>query len=237
MDVSVVRLPMLGGTPVRGQVLLEFLEQLRSDRVVIVAHSLGGLDARWALARGASKKVTALVTIGTPHRGTPVADALVRGPAAQLRRALARVGMGSDGVDWLTTEKLATFNQETPDVEGVTYVSVVAATRERRRVHPLLRPTHAYLSGHGASDGLVPAWSQAWGEVIAEAEIDHWAQVGWSGGYDAAALVERALEAVHALPSGATPKQLPAGGQRSSAPTSGALVRVSPSRSRPVTAS
>lgn len=210
VEVHVARLPPLGGTPARALALLAQLERVQSKRIVIVAHSLGGLDARWALARGSADRVRALVTIGTPHRGTPIADALSRGPAAHLRRALARMGLGSDGVDWLTTERLARFNAEVADVPGVRYASVVAATRDRRRVHPLLRITHAFLASHGPNDGLVTAASQAWGDVIAEADIDHWAQVGWSGGHDAAALVERVLETIDALPPGERPRQLPA---------------------------
>jgi hypothetical protein len=45
---------------------------------------------------------------------------------------------------------------------------------------------------------------------VAEAEIDHWAQVGWSGGHDAAALLERALDSLHLLPPGPSPRLLTA---------------------------
>lgn len=206
VGVHVVSLPMLGGVPARGLALLAQLDKLPPEaRLVLVAHSLGGLDARWAIARGGlASRVHALLTIGTPHHGTPIADALARGPAVWLRRALARLGLGSDGVDWLTTARLAEFNRETPDVPGVTYACVVSATADPRRVHPLLRVTHGFLAGGGPSDGLVPASSQVWGTVVAEAEADHWAQIGWSGRHDAAALIERALESVTrpALPAG-----------------------------------
>jgi triacylglycerol lipase len=211
VDVMVARLPMLGGVPARGLALLAQLDRLPHPRIVLVAHSLGGLDARWALARGAlGGRVKTLITIGTPHRGTPIADALARGAAVWLRRALARIGLGSDGVDWLTTERLATFNREVPDVDGVTYASIVCASSDGRRVHPLLRVTHGFLAAHGPSDGLVPATSQAWGQVVAEAEVDHWGQIGWSGRHDAAALVERALDVVRALPPGPTVRALTA---------------------------
>jgi triacylglycerol lipase len=222
-EVIVVRLPALGGVPARGQALLAQLDGLPHERLVIVAHSLGGLDARWALARGGlAARVHALVTIGTPHRGTPIADALARGPAVWLRRALARLGLPSDAVDWLTTERLATFNREIGDAAGVTYGCVVAATDDARRVHPLLRVTHGFLAAHGPSDGLVPAASQAWGAVLGEADCDHWAQIGWSvggpGRHDAAALVERALDQLRALPPGPAPRLLSAGDPHSARP-------------------
>ncbi len=211
VEVHVAVLPPLGSTPARAQALLDQLARVKSTHVVIVAHSLGGLDARWALARGGCDRVRALVTIGTPHRGSPIADAFARGPGGRLRSALARMGLGSEAVDWLTTERLARFNEEIADVPGVRYACVVGATADARKVHPLLRVTHTFLRAHGPSDGLVTAASQAWGEVIAEAELDHWAQVGWAGGHDAAALVERVLDHLGALPPRAPLRQLLAG--------------------------
>jgi hypothetical protein len=39
----------------------------------------------------------------------------------------------------------------------------------------------------------VPVTSQHWGEVLAEIEADHWAQIGWSRHFDAAAFFEQIL--------------------------------------------
>jgi triacylglycerol lipase len=212
IEVHVATLPPLGSTPDRAGALVAQLARVKAPHIVILAHSLGGLDARWALVHGGTDcdRVRALVTIGTPHRGSPIADAFARGPAARLRRALDRLGLGSAAVDWLTTERLARFNEEIADVPGVRYACVVGASADRRKIHPLLRVTHAFLRAHGPSDGLVTAASQAWGEVITEAELDHWAQVGWAGGHDAAALAERVLEHLGALPPPEQPRQLPA---------------------------
>jgi hypothetical protein len=56
----------------------------------------------------------------------------------------------------------------------------------KRRANPLLLPTHLWLAERaGANDGVVPAASQRWGEVLAEIEADHWAQIGWSKHFDA----------------------------------------------------
>lgn len=186
IDVITARVPALGGVPARGDALARLIEELPHDRVTVVGHSMGGLDARWAIARGATDRISDLITIGTPHRGTPIADLLARGPVERARALLARLGLPSDAVDWLSTRRLASFAHDAPDAPGVRYACVVAATADRARVHPLLRATHAYLSLiEGPNDGLVPASSQRWGEVLAEEEVDHWAQVGWSGGHDA----------------------------------------------------
>jgi triacylglycerol lipase len=174
-------LPPLGAVPARAAALAFALDPLPYERVILVAHSMGGLDARWAIAQGWAPRVAALLTIGTPHRGTPVADRLVRAPLA------------GPALDWLTTARLAGFCRLAPDVPGVRYASIVGATADRARVHPLLRASHAWLLAQaGANDGLVPAASQRWGEVLGEEELDHWAQIGW-GRHDAAALLLAAL--------------------------------------------
>ena len=51
----------------------------------------------------------------------------------------------------------------------------------------------------GPNDGLVPASSQRWGKVLREVRADHWAQVGWSIRFDAAALYEDILRELAAL--------------------------------------
>jgi hypothetical protein len=40
---------------------------------------------------------------------------------------------------------------------------------------------------------MVPASSQRFGEVLAEIEADHWAQIGWSFSFDAVGLYEEIL--------------------------------------------
>ena len=213
VDVTVARLPMLGGVPERARELARLLEALPHDRLTLVAHSMGGLDARWALAEGdaAAKKIESLITIGTPHRGTPIADLFARAPVGVARAVLGRVGLPSAAVDWLTTTRAERFNREVPDVAGVRYASIVTATADRARVHPLLRVSHAYLgrvSAGAASDGLVPEASQRWGNVVMEVEGDHWAQVGWARGCDAAALVVDGLVHLDVLDASAGRRML-----------------------------
>ena len=177
-----VRLPGAQSVPARAQELCLAIEALPHPRIDLIAHSLGGLDARYALAHlGLARRVRSLVTIGTPHRGTPIADLATRGPLHWARKLLGAVGLPMEAVEWLSTESLARFNREVPDVPGVRYACVVGGLRARRPRIPLpLVPVHAYLRRiAGANDGLVPMSSQYWGETLAEIEADHWAQVGW----------------------------------------------------------
>ena len=176
--------------------LAAFVRALDARRVNVVAHSMGGLDARWAIARlGLHGKVASLVTVGTPHRGTPLADA----GAALARRsglfaALRRVGVAVDAFHDLTTPRMAAFAAEVPDARGVHYACVVGAPERKREVSPILVPTFAWLrEAAGGNDGMVPADSQAWGEVLRVVPADHFAQIGWSRRFDALELYAELL--------------------------------------------
>ena len=178
--------------PERASKLVSLLSELPGQRFNLIAHSMGGLDARFAITRlGLSARVASLVTIGAPHHGTPLASSAFGRITARMLRVL--------GLRDLTPEALERFNREVPDVEGVAYCSVVAAS-DLSQTNPLLWPTHLYLSSRaGRNDGIVPARSQRWGNVLREVEADHWAQVGWSLRFDAVALYEDVLRELAAL--------------------------------------
>ena len=178
------RVPALASVKVRAEKLARFLERVPEGRVNLIAHSMGGLDARYALARlGIADRVASLVTIGTPHRGTPLADLGSRlvGTVSPL---LAVAGIDADGLACLTPTRMAAFNRDVLDRDGVLYTSIVG-TAAPGALHPLLYLGHRYLLGRaGPNDGLVPASSQEWGEVLRRIEADHWAQIGWSRHFD-----------------------------------------------------
>ena len=187
-----VRLPRAASVPERARILVDKINALPHDRVDIIAHSLGGLDARYAIAKlGLDKKVRALVTVGTPHRGTQIADLATSGAIGFARKAVGAIGLKLHALDWLSPSALERFNAEVPDVAGVRYACVVAGVRDRSTPIALaLTPLHAYLKRvAGPNDGLVPIASQYWGETLAEIECDHWEQIGWRiamrGSFDA----------------------------------------------------
>jgi triacylglycerol lipase len=186
------RVPPAGSVSMRAEKLVALVREVPGERINVIAHSMGGLDARFAIARlGLADRVASLVTIGAPHFGTPIAE-------LPLSRAVARAFRLEALLD-LTPRALERFNHEVPDASGVAYCSVVAAS-DLAHTNPLLWPTHAYLSAHGGpNDGLVPASSQRWGKVLREVEADHWAQVGWSLRFDAVALYEEILRELAGL--------------------------------------
>ncbi|WP_330633346.1 DUF7379 domain-containing protein [Halocatena halophila] len=53
---------------------LESISASHDSAVDIIAHSMGGLDSRWAIEKmGAHEYVDSLITLGTPHQGTYIA--------------------------------------------------------------------------------------------------------------------------------------------------------------------
>jgi len=188
-EVSLARVRGAASVKARAAELAECIRAVDAPKVNVVAHSMGGLDARYAISRlGMAKHVATLVTVGAPHLGTPVAD-LGAGLAARLglRLALETAGVGLGAFDDLTVARMEAFNAEVADAPGVSYGSVVGIVRKKRHMNPLLVPTYLYLKARaGDNDGMVPAASQRWGEVLATIEADHWAQIGWSRRFDAA---------------------------------------------------
>jgi triacylglycerol lipase len=177
-----VRLPAAASVPERARELVAAIEALPHPRIDLIAHSLGGLDARYALTRlGLAGRVRSLVTVGTPHRGTPLADLALKGPLDWARRIVRALGVPLHALEWLGTDALAAFNAEVLDVPGVRYACVVGGMHRGDSFVPLaLVPAHAYLRRvAGPNDGLVPIASQYWGETLAEIEADHFAQIGW----------------------------------------------------------
>ncbi len=194
------RVAQLASVSARAADLAAFVNEIDARRVNVVAHSMGGLDARYALAKlGVGEKVASLVTVGTPHRGTPLAD-LGTGLAARgVLGALRRIGVNVDGFRDLTTSRMDEFNRAVPDERGVLYASVVGAPVRHRDVSPILVPTFMWLTdAAGDNDGMVPAASQRWGEVLSEIGADHFAQVGWSQRFDAAEFYAELLRELRA---------------------------------------
>ncbi|HEY0007322.1 MAG TPA: alpha/beta fold hydrolase [Tepidisphaeraceae bacterium] len=139
-----------------------------NQRVIILAHSMGGLDARYMISRlDMAPRVAGLVTICTPHRGSSYAEwtlkAIHRLNAYQFMR-LIRIGL--DGARDMTREAMRRFNEETPDHPDVRYFSISAA-RPWHRVPPFLMHSHRIVTRlEGANDGVVSVASAQWGEHL-----------------------------------------------------------------------
>mmetsp|Transcript_345 Transcript_345/g.705 ORF Transcript_345/g.705 Transcript_345/m.705 type:complete len:256 (-) Transcript_345:88-855(-) len=177
--------PSLGNGPpaVRAARLLEAVhaweERRPHERVTLVGHSQGGLDARWALSQldGAGVAHT-LITIGTPHRGSSLCDALLtpaleRSPA--LERTLARANIQTDAARFLSRAYVeGHFNPSCPDSPDVSYLSIAGSRSGRMQYWAPFVPTNVILNRiEGENDGLVSIRSAKWGTYVGKFELDH----------------------------------------------------------------
>ena len=153
----------------------------------LVGHSMGGLDARYvASVLDTDHRVRCVITIGTPHRGTPVARWLLETDGVYQRFARAH---WNPALADLGPQSCETRNLALPDRGDVRYLSY-AGMRPVCEQSPLLRPFGKLIQRElGANDGLVPVSSAVWGEFQGSVRADHLEQPGWS-----LALPRRALE-------------------------------------------
>ncbi|MEO6437484.1 MAG: alpha/beta fold hydrolase [Tepidisphaeraceae bacterium] len=147
------------------------------ERVIIIAHSMGGLDARYMIhSLGMDDRVAALLTITTPHRGSPYADWCVLNLGKRLGalRLMNMIGLDTRAVNDLTTESCRRFNRQIKNVPGVQYFSVSAA-RPWRRVPPWAIHSHRIITAReGDNDALVSVKSSTWGDHLGVWPADHW---------------------------------------------------------------
>ena len=134
IKVLVTEVKPFGRIHVRGRELGEQIVQALADgqldsaeQVHVIAHSMGGLDARYCISPGnpdnIAQHVASLTTIATPHRGSPVADLLTG--QGRLTEALgdrpdAILDMGGGVLD-LTAQGADRFNEQYPDHPKVRY--------------------------------------------------------------------------------------------------------------------
>ena len=148
----------------------------RHDRILLIAHSMGGLDARYMISKlGMADHVAALLTITTPHRGSPYADWCVKNLGEKLGglRLMKKIGLDVRAISDLTTENCRRFNREIEDVPGVDYFSISAA-RPRHRVPAFAMHAHKIIADiDGDNDGLVSVKSSMWGQHLGVWPADH----------------------------------------------------------------
>ena len=172
-----------------GQLAAEILGQPQAGgKLHIIAHSMGGLDARHAITHvaGVRERVATLVTIGTPHRGSPVADAIVKGSGPILdhvpRWLKEQLQGNSEALRDLTTAVASQFDAATPDAAGVRYVEVAGDASRGGEELFLFRLAAAIGQIEGINDGVVTRASALRNghEHLSDWPVDHAGEVGWS---------------------------------------------------------
>jgi triacylglycerol lipase len=148
----------------------------RDSRVLIIAHSMGGLDARFMISElGMADRVAGLLSITTPHRGSSYADWCVENLGEKLGcgRLMNMMGLDVRAISDLTTSSCRQFNREVKNVVGVQYFSISAA-RPWHRVPPWAIHAHKIVTNaEGDNDSLVSVKSSTWGTHLGVWPADH----------------------------------------------------------------
>lgn len=156
----------------------EIIKETGCEKVNIIAHSKGGLDSRYALAKlGISQYVASLTTINTPHRGCEFADYLLDNIPEKEKRLIAGAynsalkKLGDSKPDFLaavgdlTASACERLNEEIMDAEGVYYQSVGSKLNVGRSGRFPLNFTYRLVNAFdGPNDGLVGEASFPWGD-------------------------------------------------------------------------
>ena len=176
----------------------EALSITGAQKVHIIGHSMGGLDARHMIVdHNMADKVASLTTIGTPHLGTVLADhVLTHGGVFLIDALLNVIKLDLEGFKDLTKEACEQFNQRAEDIEarnGVVYQTYASAEEIHLIFAPLLPSWIFIRDQEGRNDGLVPFTSQRWKPELVASDgtrkrikqkefpipADHLNQVGW----------------------------------------------------------
>jgi len=195
-DVYTSQVPALESTIARGEVLLSQVESIAAvhGKVNLVGQSHGGPTARY-VARVRPDLVASVTSVGSPHKGSAVADVIIGSPASGLANTLGNAlgglidlisGGGYDqnmaaSLQSLTTQGSAEFNSFAPAGLPTSACGEGAHSANGVRFYSwggtgvltnLLDPSDALLGvtslamGSSQHDGLVERCSNHFGKVI-----------------------------------------------------------------------
>ena len=185
----------------RAQELGAQIEQIRqqtgAQQVHLLAHSMGGLDARhWIVKQPEqARHIASLTTIGTPHLGSSLANwGLAHGGNKLIEIAQPLIDIS--GFADLTLEACAEFNRQAETQEATNNIRyrVCASKAPRESTLLPLRPSWDIVFQHeGENDGMVSVKSQLWTtelhgpngiskpieQIHFPFTADHFNQTGW----------------------------------------------------------
>ncbi|KAG1757770.1 Alpha/Beta hydrolase protein [Suillus lakei] len=192
-EVLITRVPATSSPVERAKVLEKKISEVYPGRAVHLVGTQhdtlqGGLDCRYLTTHLTQRKfsVISLTTIATPHRGSSFADHFMSLASQHLPSVLALLELlpngGGDGkaFECLTLESMRRFNEETPDIEGVRYLSW-GACYEPGLIDTWKWPHSVILEKEGPNDGLVSVESAKWGTYLGTlSPVNHLDLVGWT---------------------------------------------------------
>jgi triacylglycerol lipase len=159
----------------------------KGKRVNIIAHSMGGLDARYMVSRLRPENVDvlSLTTIASPHRGSSFADFCLEEIGAshipRIYKAFESMGFGTGAFEQLTQKYMqGQFNPKTPDDPEVQYFSYGATIQPS--LWSVFRGSHSVVERlEGPNDGLVSVESAKWGLYQGTlVDVSHLDLINWT---------------------------------------------------------
>jgi triacylglycerol lipase len=170
------------------------LNEVGAAQGIIVAHSMGGVDARWLVSPDGLNydRIPVVVTIASPHRGTAIADTVIQGVPFFLRQQVDRLlkafnlttktASELEALENLSTEGMAAFNAQVRDDPAVQYYSYSSEQKPAAGLNPLLYVSYYLIkSKDGANDGIASVEGAKWGHYLGNLNADHADHVGGLG--------------------------------------------------------
>ncbi len=158
------------------------------QRLFLLAHSMGGLDCRRMLALHPeiARRVKRLITVATPHYGSPVADALLQpgifGLANPLRLLIGLFAHDAGALNDLTTRG----QLQDAGVAGVDYRCVGCDAGPSPASFLFSRTALLGNFGSAPNDGVVGLASSSKTDdpatLLERWDVDHGGAVGWPSG-------------------------------------------------------
>ena len=151
----------------------EVLRQTGAEKVNILAHSKGGLEARYLINHGYADKVASVTTIDTPHHGSKTVDFLMKAPKWMIKTAASGTDIwmkilgdkhphSYDCFDLFTTKTAEQFNIDNP-APGDIYCQSYAFKCKGSFSDPFFCITYPVIRRFdGENDGMVSVASAKW---------------------------------------------------------------------------
>jgi len=151
----------------------EVLAKTGAKKVNILAHSKGGLEARYLINHGYADKVASVTTIDTPHHGSKTVDFLMRAPKWMVKTAAWGTDVwmkilgdknpdSYDCFDLFTTRTAEQFNIDNPAPDNI-YCQSYAFKCKGSFSDPVFCITYPVIRRFdGENDGMVSVDSAKW---------------------------------------------------------------------------
>lgn len=156
--------------------LLKFIAETGAEKVNIIAHSKGGLEARYLISTmGMGKYIASVTTLSTPHNGSATMDKLMKIPrfllvsGSKVFDIFQKIGGDKNPdtfrcLEQVTTSYMAEFNRKNPDDKNIYYRSYAFKMKNPFSDIIMAIPYFAVRLMDDESDGLLTAKEVAWGD-------------------------------------------------------------------------